>query len=281
MLCVRDVTELKRLEAEASVRKRELQMIGEILAITQEEFQTFLDSARGFVEENRCLLEAPSTEREGTVQHLFRNMHTIKGNARTFGLLELTNLVHATEQGYETLRRSPQAVWNRGQLLGELTAVRTLLDTYGHVNDTVLGRKGPGRRGDAERFLMVDRSWVQQGLSALLGVEHSDPNALRSAFRHVTQMLYAIGTETPAALLATTLESLPSLARELGKEPPVVEIHDHDLSIRTQVSGLLRDVFTHLFRNAIDHGIESAADRREQGKTASRSHPAASGMLLR
>ncbi|MBK7006550.1 MAG: hypothetical protein IPH37_16635 [Burkholderiales bacterium] len=36
MLCARDVTELKRLGKEANAQKRELEIIGEILAVSQE-----------------------------------------------------------------------------------------------------------------------------------------------------------------------------------------------------------------------------------------------------
>jgi predicted ATPase/HPt (histidine-containing phosphotransfer) domain-containing protein len=268
MLCVRDVTEIKRLENEANARKRELQMIAEILGVPQEKFHPFIDGARSFLDENRRLVEAASYPREDTTQRLFRNMHTLKGNARTYGLLALTNLVHAAEQSYAELRHTPETPWDRPKLLAELTAVRDMLEAYAHVNGSVLGRKGPGRRGDVERFLMVERSTVQKTLRSLLGVDQSDVGELRSSLRQVAHMLSTLGTQSLATLLAGTLEGLPSLARELGKEPPVVQIDDHDISIRTQASALLRNVFMHLMRNAMDHGIELPARRRAQGKPA-------------
>jgi len=268
MLCVRDVTELKRLEGEADARKRELQMIAEILAVPQEKFHPFIDGARGFLDENRRLLEATDQPREDTVNRLFRNLHTLKGNARTYGLLALANLAHLAEQSYAALRHELPSGWDRARLLAELTAVGALLETYAHVDATVLGRKGPGRRGDVERFLMVERSTVQRTLRSLLNLDQSDAAALRGGLRQVAHLLSTLGSETLAQLLAGTLESLPSLARELGKEPPVVDIEDHDLSIRTHASALLRNVFTHLLRNSLDHGIEPAQQRRAQGKPA-------------
>ena len=53
MVCVRDVTQLRQLEAEAEQQKRELQMIGQILAISQEKFDEFVASARRFIADNR------------------------------------------------------------------------------------------------------------------------------------------------------------------------------------------------------------------------------------
>jgi chemotaxis protein histidine kinase CheA len=36
--------------------------------------------------------------------------------------------------------------------------------------------------------------------------------------------------------------------------------------LRTQVAGTLRNVFTHVLRNAVDHGLEPAAERVARGK---------------
>jgi len=53
MLCVRDVTELKALAAEAGQQKRELDIIGQILAISQEKFSGFIDGSVEFLAENK------------------------------------------------------------------------------------------------------------------------------------------------------------------------------------------------------------------------------------
>ncbi len=266
MLCVRDVTELKRLEAEANARKRELQVIGEILAVSQEKFHEFIDSARGFIAENKALIEKTAGKNLDAINLLFRNMHTIKGNARTYGFLGLTNQVHTTEQHYDDLRKDAEAAWEQPVLLAELAQVSELIEQYAHVNDTVLGRKGPGRRAAVEKFLMVERDTVAETLSLLMGVDHSDANAMRLALQHVGSTLHMLGTKPIGEILAGTIESLPSLAQELGKAAPQVHIEDHGLMVRTQASSLLKNLFTHLLRNSVDHGIEAPAQRAQAGK---------------
>ncbi|MEY4563300.1 MAG: hypothetical protein RLZZ618_2577, partial [Pseudomonadota bacterium] len=268
MLCVRDVTELKRLENEANTRKRELQMIGEILAVSQEKFHEFIDSARVFIEDNKRLIQAAESKNLDSINLLFRNMHTIKGNARTYNLLGLTNQVHITEQHYDDLRQDEEVLWDQAALLAQLDEVKVLVDKYSHVNDTVLGRKGPGRRAGVEKFLMVERDTVQQALQLLVGVDQNDAEAMRGALQHVGRVLNMIGTQTLPEILSGTLESLPSLAQELGKEVPNVEIDERGIVVRTQASGLLKNLFTHLLRNSVDHGIEPAAVREAQGKPA-------------
>ena len=268
MVCVRDVTELKRLAAEASTQKRELEMIGEILSVSQEKFQDFMTTSLAFVEENRALTTQASGPTADLITQLFRNMHTVKGNARTYGLGNLTNTVHEAEQTYDELRKGETTDWQPQTMLLQLDSVRTLLDEYAKINDTKLGRKGPGRRGNVEKFLMVDKAQVAHTLEAVEAVDTDDVDGMRAALLETRQLLRRIGTERIPELLAPVIDSLPSLARELGKEPPLVALLDHNVLVRNQIGGLLKNLFTHLMRNAIDHGIETPAVRVAAGKSA-------------
>ncbi len=268
MVCVRDVTELRRLANEASTQKRELEMIGEILSVSQEKFQDFMTTSLAFVDENRTLTEQASGPTAELITQLFRNMHTVKGNARTYGLGNLTNTVHEAEQSYDDLRKGNTTEWEPKSLLEQLDQVRGLLDEYAKINDTKLGRKGPGRRGNVEKFLMVDKSQVAQTLQAMQGVDMDNVDAMRAALVETQKLLRRIGTERVQDVLAGVVESLPSLAKELGKEPPLVAIHDHGVVVRSQISGLLKNLFTHLYRNAVGHGIELPARRQQAGKPA-------------
>jgi signal transduction histidine kinase/PAS domain-containing protein len=268
MVCVRDVTELKRLANEASTQKRELEMIGEILSVSQEKFQDFMTTSMAFVEENRALTVQADGPTAELITQLFRNMHTVKGNARTYGLGNLTNTVHAAEQTYDDLRKGHATEWEPTAMLGQLDQVRGLLDEYAKINDTKLGRKGPGRRGNVEKFLMVDKHQVNHTLEVIQGVDMDDVPAMRAALLETQTLLRRIGTERLPELLASVTESLPSLSRELGKEPPVVTLHDHGVLVRNQIGGLLKNLFMHLLRNAVDHGIEAPAARVAIGKPA-------------
>ena len=268
MICARDVTELKRLGAEANAQRRELEIIGEILAVSQEKFQEFIDTAYNFVQENYEITNKTTTKDENAISVLFRNMHTIKGNARTHGLMHITNVVHETEQGYDNLRKDPEAVWDSEAQAQQLAQVKSLVDEYARVNTNTLGRKGPGRRGNVERFLMVDKDQLAQTLDVVKSVDENDVSSLRSALSKISATLNTIGTSRVDKILSGVVESLPSLAKELGKEPPVVTIEDHDIVVRNQMSGLLKNLFVHLLRNSIDHGIETADVRTAAGKPA-------------
>ncbi|MBN4667347.1 MCP four helix bundle domain-containing protein [Pandoraea nosoerga] len=266
MLCVRDVTELRELAAEANEQKQRLEMIGEILAVSQEKFHHFIESSTSFIRENERIIRKHSQADSAAIAELFRNMHTIKGNARTYNLQYLTNVVHETEQRYHELRQPDVArQWDQDGLMRELQRVREAVDTYARINEMSLGRKGPGKAAD-EQTMVVDRAHIRASLRML---EAADPNDLRQlvAMRDaVHQTLRLLGTEGVGEALGGVLDSLPSLAAELGKPAPVVRIDDNGYRLRPPAVRILRDVFMHLLRNSMDHGLESAEERRASGK---------------
>jgi len=51
LLCVRDVTELRKLGAEAAEQKRKLEIIGEILGVSQKKFHQFITSTITYIVE--------------------------------------------------------------------------------------------------------------------------------------------------------------------------------------------------------------------------------------
>ncbi|MFC0399842.1 HAMP domain-containing protein [Paraburkholderia rhizosphaerae] len=269
MLCVRDVTELRKLAAEAGEQKRRLEMIGEILAVNEEKFHHFIDSASGFVSENERIIRKHDQADGPAIAELFRNMHTIKGNARTYNLQHLTNVVHETEQRYEELRRADaEREWDQEQLMTELARVREAIDSYAKINEVNLGRKRLARRGGADGYLMVAKEHIAHSLRLLETANTGDVDALVTMRDALHRTLRVIGTESVAETLSGVLDSLPSLAAELGKDAPVVRIDDNGYRVRNHASTTLKNVFMHLLRNSMDHGIEPAAARTAQGKPA-------------
>ena len=78
---------------------------------------------------------------------LFRNMHTIKGNCRTFAFSYFSDIVHEVESDYSALTLSKgELPWEPDKLLANLVLVEEILAEYERVFYTVLGR-GDGSTG--------------------------------------------------------------------------------------------------------------------------------------
>lgn len=272
MLCVRDVTELRQLAAEANEQKRELEMIGEILAVAPAKFAEFISSARRFLDENEQIVHQNPQATAFAIAKLFRNMHTIKGNGRTYGLLHLANVVHHTEQHYDDLRHPASgAVWNQEELLLQLAQVREVIDRYARINDVTLGR-GNHAGGDQvaagyeRHVLTIDRKHIQDSLVRLENVNTANLHELVAVRNDVRRTLRLLGTVAIEDVLAPVIESLPALASDLGKSAPLVLIDDNGYVVHSFASPMLQNVFMHLIRNAMDHGLESTEERLAKGK---------------
>jgi HAMP domain-containing protein/HPt (histidine-containing phosphotransfer) domain-containing protein len=258
LLCVRDVTELRELARAADAQKRELAIIGEILGVTHEKFHEFCEAALAFFDENARMIARASAatepERVEALALLFRNMHTIKGNARTHGLVQLTNVIHHIEETYDHLRHGVEA-WDTERLTRELEQGRAVLQEYAQINEVKLGRQGPGRRGAVDKFVMVPRDHLSRLLATLQSADANVAGSLEHAVNETIHALHRVGTERLAETLSGVLESLPSL-------------EDRGVLMRSQIGGTLRNVFMHLYRNALDHGIETPERRLAAGKPA-------------
>ena len=271
MLCVRDVTELRELAAEAGEQKRRLEMIGEILAVSEEKFQHFVDSSTSFIHENEHIIRQHDCADTSAIAALFRNMHTIKGNARTYSLQHLTGVVHEVEQRYDALRREDTGhTWDQQALIADLERVKAALEHYSNINEVSLGR-GTRAAGvpNGAVSLTVTREAIEQTLRIVDRTDDNDLPALRAMRAELRTTLLAIGTERVADALAGVTGSLPSLAQELGKAEPVVKIEDNGYRLRSEAAGTVKNVFMHLLRNSLDHGIEMPAQRRAIGKDES------------
>ncbi|WDZ94207.1 MCP four helix bundle domain-containing protein [Herbaspirillum sp. WKF16] len=274
MLCVRDVTELRHLAAEANEQKRELEMIGEILAVAPAKFAEFIGSARRFLDENEQIVHQNPEATAFAIAKLFRNMHTIKGNGRTYGLLHLANVVHEAEQHYDDLRHPETgAVWQQEDLLLQLAQVREIIDRYARINEVTLGRASAGAAdaataapGYERHVLTIDRKHIQESLHRLEHVNTANLHELVAVRNEVRRTLRLLGTEAVQDVLAPVTGSLPALAADLGKAAPLVEIEDNGYVIHSYASPLLQNVFMHLIRNAMDHGLESVEERLAKGK---------------
>tara|TARA_R110002072_G_scaffold172728_3_gene327000 strand:- start:20939 stop:24076 length:3138 start_codon:yes stop_codon:yes gene_type:complete len=265
MVTVRDVTELKALEAEAEGQKRELAIIGEILAVDAAKFSDFLSSAEEFLAECRQLIEANATKDLDIIANLFRSMHTVKGNARTYGLSQVTDIVHEVESTYDDLRKNEDVQWNQESLLAELSGAEEILAKYAMVFREKLGRDGEAASG-----ISLDPARVSTWLENIRSLTGSDMSQdVKGVVSEAYSMLMTMEAQPLEEVISDVIQSAHSLAEQLGKGKPEVKIDNAGILIKSHASSTLNNIFMHVFRNAMDHGIEGIEERLEKGKPES------------
>ncbi|HET6282431.1 MAG TPA: chemotaxis protein CheW [Polyangia bacterium] len=88
---------------------------------------------------------------------------------------------------------------------------------------------------------------------------------------HITTELQSSVMKTRMLPIATLFDKLPRVVRDLarvcGKQVRLLA-EGRDTELDKAIIEAVKDPLTHLIRNCVDHGVEPAADRLSQGKTA-------------
>ena len=259
MVTVRDVTRLRAMQAEAEEQKRELNILGQIIRIPPSKFDAFIKSARSLIAKNEALLQGKTEKDLTIVGDLFVNMHTIKGNARTYAFTEITNFVHEAETTYDRLRKDKDSQWNYQQLVGELATVKHAVEEYASIKADKLSNNSASV--DLPEGSVVLNKELYQAVLQTCKQSGAD------ACRHIESLLHKANTTPAKEVLADILSSLPSIAQQLGKPTPQIKLDLDHLLIKQDYADLLQNCFMHLLRNAVDHGIEPAEARQLKGKS--------------
>ncbi len=164
-----------------------------------------------------------------------------------------------------TVRTSVARLDRLANLLGELLAVhggltgqaerlRELTSTLEPLSQGLRGQPAyPETKALLDGFCVLGNDLEQDlvVLQQLLGSLHSQALELR------------------LLPLATITEDLPRMARDLGKEhqkPVELVISGQDVELDRGMLDAVKPMLLHMVRNAVDHGIESAAERSRAGK---------------
>jgi two-component system, chemotaxis family, sensor kinase CheA len=257
MVTVRDVTELRAMQAAAEEQKQELDILGQIIKVSPSKFNAFIANARQLIAANKSIIENQKNKDSATIANLFVNMHTIKGNARTYQFTAITDIVHDAETTYDCLRKESDYPWNPSQLLSELAQVNDAVERFAKIKSDKLSSQTDSAAPDGHIVIAPDKY-----KSLLSGLQNSESRSRELALREF-QLLAATPIED---VLKDLLSALPSVAEQLGKPAPHIHKNLPALFVNHESCDLLTNIFTHLLRNAIDHGIEKPDERVQKGK---------------
>lgn len=190
------------------------------------------------------LVQQAARRRHPDRHALLRSLHTIKGNASMYGLVSLATVCHELES--------------------------KLLDGARLLDDADIGR------------LMEVWSSLSDKVGVLVGMAPQD--RLDLTLGDLEQLQQAIAAGRPAAELLRFLRQIARdpVERRLGRlaeqaRQLALRLGKGDVDVRVEANGVRLDgrrwaafwgAFVHLLRNALDHGLEAPAERRDSGKSA-------------
>ena len=182
------------------------------------------------------------------VNELFRIAHSIKGGAAAVGLKEVSEFIHKFENFLSQFRTDPAGL--NAEIVSVLLEISDFLRNY----FVALCAGLPADR-DTEPLLIK------------IGALYSNPTSVEE------MKIASVEREAPG-LRMTSLQplfqrlqrTLRDLSIKLNK-PVDIRITGEETEIDRNLFEQLPDPLIHLVRNAIDHGIESSSERRQNAKS--------------
>ena len=237
------------------------------------------------MEEGLLQLEANPEDNE-SLRLVFRAAHTIKGNATMIGLTVLADFAHALETLLQRLRdgecrAEPHVIT---LLLGTVDALRQAVQSVAS-GETVDIQATASRGQQQAATLRIDvarlgelldltgeisiargrvRALLERGYLHEAADSHREADGLHAQLReHVMQLrLVPIGP-----LFRRLRRMVRDLMHTQNKSVQFICEGD-DVHLDTSILEQLNDPLVHLVRNALDHGLEPAAERATLGKPA-------------
>ena len=259
IVSVKDITHLKQLESAAKENSRELDLIGEIIDVSTKQFSNFMKSSTDFIADNKRVIIENSKLPTSALKNLFINLHTIKGAARSLGFANLTPMIHNTEQLVFEMMENKREI-DRNILRHDHSEIEDMLVLYEQLNSSKLGRNSSDTVSVSYMFL---ENLCQQiyNFASQLSLE------FRSQALELSSELAELTYTSGEVLFKEVLDNSEMLARDLVKEYPVIEIENNHVYFSQKGQEIIRNVFIHVVRNSMDHGIETAEVRKSKGKS--------------
>jgi two-component system, chemotaxis family, sensor kinase CheA len=233
LIVITDITvQVEKERAEAGQRET-LAMLERVLRDPQ--------GVRTFLHEAELLIQGVADEAFDRSE-LRRSLHTLKGNCAMYGAASVATFCHGLEQQLS--------------VEGKLSSAerRALRETWGGFRDRV-GATGLMRDGNGVIELLQEE--YHRFLDALAADTH----------KQVLLEMAASWHHEPVRLpLARAAEQAAALARRLGKGEIALQIEHNGLRLHRERWGELWQAMIHVIRNAVDHGIETPAERLRAGK---------------
>lgn len=263
MVTVRDITQLKALEAEAELKKEELNIIGEILAVGIEKFENFVNGSLQFIDESHDIISRHHEKSNEAIAVLFRNMHTIKGNARTYGFKKITDVFHIIEQTYDVLRKEENLIWDVEVLLSELSDGQKALEIYQSIYNEKLKMSNT-----KQTAISINPEKVSRLLNKIKQLTSKDvPENVVPIVQETFDTLVAFEAQSLETVISGVTHSVNELAHSMEKLTPKIHVENDKIHFLKEGADVMNNVFMHMFRNAMDHGIEKPEEREEKGKS--------------
>jgi NO-binding membrane sensor protein with MHYT domain/signal transduction histidine kinase len=260
MVILTDVTQTALLTATVERERERLEMI--VLAVTEEEaFTTLINDYHQFITADLPQL-IEQIEQPWIPDKIFRSLHTFKGLLAQFKFSRSPRCLHEIET---TL--SSNKTWTVEKAIDVLQP-EVLMGEFRRDLDGVTSALGTEFINGGTRFTLSQCQLQQMeelARKTLAGDAGKTGWRRCASWRNVS---LAFGCLDVKSILSLHSRGASALASRLQKELAPIRIEGDDAKLASEQYGDFFRALVHVFRNAVDHGIETPDERVQANKPA-------------
>ncbi len=290
MLILTDLTREKQLEQDVENERQRLKFVVSTLRDAQDTFAIIEDYNTFKLRTLPEILEKFSKNRDdeginsqAILSDIYRSVHTFKGLFAQQGFISLPEWLHVMENRLsEMLLHDPPsteglealivAFQDETRLEKDLAVIRDVLgEDFIARNELLMIPRDAAIKMEemARKLLNGGEPLTLPGAAppwdtTLTGDAMEDDTVLRQLLVKVSQIRYV----TLKSLLQPHVEGVLRYARQVGKRIAPFQV-EGDVVVDPERFSAFTKSLVHVFRNALDHGVESPDERRKAGKPES------------
>ncbi len=256
MVILTDVTEKRLLEDQVEQERRRLKMVVKIVANYGSFMECIRDYRRFCEKELDKILESELPIRS-LIFEIFRSIHNFKGTLSLFDMIYVVSKLHELESKLVDIMKQPEVI-NYNEFKSFIKA-NHLIEWLKEDLDIIGGMLGDSFLNN-DNIMIIDKTCFK-------AVEKKIINELPAAdCRQILPDLRRLSFRPFRELLRTYPEYVQKLSDKFGKLLGRFDIDGGDMLVDMEKYHVFARALVHIFRNAIDHGIEGIEERCKAGK---------------
>lgn len=252
----------QRLEKERSENDMQIEMLTTILNVNPKIINEFIANTQTHIEKMNNILKNPGSsqyELEGKLKAIYREMHSLKGEASALKLHSFTKIASEAEDKLHSLQ-------NQGQLSGnDFLPLAVHLDDLLSLSNTIstLGER-------INRSAPPSAKPATAQASAVLNDSFANNTAVDARANLDTDVGQSIDLDDDVA--DDQLDFYQAFAKDIaarqGKQVQLTSATLAQVQIPAHLEKPIKEISIQLVRNAVVHGIEAPEARQATGKNA-------------
>ncbi|MBF0442708.1 MAG: Hpt domain-containing protein [Oligoflexales bacterium] len=222
------------------------------------QYNSFISRAKRLLKDNGAKLERSPESSDHDLDSIYLNIHTLKGDALSCNLSQISSVCHEYENVISQIRKNPDAydieLLKKGQ-----ENVGNVLDRYMSV---IQEKFGQFVNIDAVPVKRSDFDTILESLAGCGGTAESIKNIQGRMLAIFNKYLY----KDIDTVFSEIKRTLPAVAEKMDKPVPKILLRGRNINLNSRGVEYVTNILKPMIINSIDHGILRAEERKKQGK---------------